>query len=82
MRILFVCLGNICRSPTAEGVLRHRLQQAGLEGQIEVASAGLAAGMLASRQTSARNGPLCGGAMTCRSNEHNRFVRRISSAMT
>ena len=40
MRILFVCLGNICRSPTAEGVLRHRLQQAGLEGQIEVASAG------------------------------------------
>lgn len=40
MRILFVCLGNICRSPTAEGVLRHRLQQADLEGQIEVASAG------------------------------------------
>ena len=40
MRVLFVCLGNICRSPTAEGVLRHKLQQAGLERQVEVASAG------------------------------------------
>lgn len=40
MRVLFVCLGNICRSPTAEGVLRHKLREAGLAGQIEVASAG------------------------------------------
>ncbi|WPO98768.1 low molecular weight protein-tyrosine-phosphatase [Pseudomonas sp. HR96] len=40
MRILFVCLGNICRSPTAEGVLRHQLQLAGLATQVEVASAG------------------------------------------
>ncbi len=40
MRILFVCLGNICRSPTAEGVLRHQLQAAGLAGQVRVASAG------------------------------------------
>lgn len=40
MRILFVCLGNICRSPTAEGVLRHQLQVAGLDGRVEVASAG------------------------------------------
>lgn len=40
MRILFVCLGNICRSPTAEGVLRHQLHQAGLAAQVEVASAG------------------------------------------
>lgn len=40
MRILFVCLGNICRSPTAEGVLRHKLQQAGLAQRIEVDSAG------------------------------------------
>lgn len=31
MNILFVCLGNICRSPTAEGVFRLRLQQAGVE---------------------------------------------------
>lgn len=40
MRVLFVCLGNICRSPTAEGVLRHKLREAGLADQIEVASAG------------------------------------------
>ena len=30
LRILMVCTGNICRSPTAEGVLRHKLEQAGL----------------------------------------------------
>ncbi|MDR8365219.1 low molecular weight protein-tyrosine-phosphatase [Pseudomonas sp. JL3] len=40
MRVLFVCLGNICRSPTAEGVLRHKLREAGLVDQVEVASAG------------------------------------------
>ena len=43
MRVLFVCLGNICRSPTAEGVMRHRLQQAGLAAQVAVDSAGTAA---------------------------------------
>ncbi len=40
MRVLFVCLGNICRSPTAEGVLRHQLQAAGLAERVHVASAG------------------------------------------
>ena len=40
MRVLFVCLGNICRSPTAEGVLRHKLREAGLVGRVEVDSAG------------------------------------------
>ncbi|MEE8877306.1 low molecular weight protein-tyrosine-phosphatase [Pseudomonas helleri] len=40
MRVLFVCLGNICRSPTAEGVLRKKLRDAGLAERIEVASAG------------------------------------------
>lgn len=40
MRVLFVCLGNICRSPTAEGVLRHQLIEAGLADAIHVASAG------------------------------------------
>lgn len=42
MRVLFVCLGNICRSPTAEGVLRYKLREAGLADQVEVASAGTA----------------------------------------
>ena len=40
MRILFVCLGNICRSPTAEGVMRHRLREAGLGEDVDVESAG------------------------------------------
>ena len=38
-RVLMVCMGNICRSPTAEAVLRAKLQVAGLDG-IEVDSAG------------------------------------------
>ncbi len=40
MRILFVCLGNICRSPTAEGVMRHKLRAAGLGDDVDVESAG------------------------------------------
>ena len=39
-RILFVCLGNICRSPAAEGIMRRLVADAGLEGVIEVDSAG------------------------------------------
>jgi protein-tyrosine phosphatase len=39
---LFVCLGNICRSPTAEGVFRHLLRQEAPELQVEVDSAGTA----------------------------------------
>jgi len=39
--VLFVCTGNICRSPTAEGVLRHKLAQQGLGDQVSVDSAGL-----------------------------------------
>ena len=38
--ILFVCLGNICRSPAAEGVFRVRAAEAGLAGRIVVDSAG------------------------------------------
>jgi protein-tyrosine phosphatase len=40
VRLCFVCLGNICRSPTAEAVMRHRVREAGLEDAIEVESAG------------------------------------------
>jgi protein-tyrosine phosphatase len=38
--VCFVCLGNICRSPTAEGVMRHIVREAGLENQVRVDSAG------------------------------------------
>ena len=40
-RVLFVCTGNICRSPTAEGVLRAKVEAAGLGDSVEVDSAGL-----------------------------------------
>src|SRR4051812_43030188 len=40
MRILFVCMGNICRSPTAEGVMRSLIREAGVEDRIEIDSAG------------------------------------------
>jgi len=40
VKLLFVCMGNICRSPTAEGVMRHLLREQGLEGEIEIDSAG------------------------------------------
>ena len=39
-RVLFVCTGNICRSPTAEGVFRKCVADAGLEGLIDADSAG------------------------------------------
>jgi protein-tyrosine phosphatase len=40
VNVLFVCTGNICRSPTAEGVLRHKLAEAGLDARVGVDSAG------------------------------------------
>jgi protein-tyrosine phosphatase len=39
-RVLFVCLGNICRSPLAEGVFLHLVREAGLADRFEVDSAG------------------------------------------
>ncbi|MEO2202682.1 low molecular weight protein-tyrosine-phosphatase [Paenibacillus pabuli] len=40
IHVLFVCLGNICRSPMAEAVLRHKIEERGLQHQIQVDSAG------------------------------------------
>jgi low molecular weight protein-tyrosine phosphatase len=40
VRVLFVCLGNICRSPTAEGVMRALAVEAGVDHRIEIDSAG------------------------------------------
>ena len=39
-KVLFVCLGNICRSPMAEGLFIHKVKAAGLERQFEIDSAG------------------------------------------
>lgn len=38
MRILMVCLGNICRSPIAEGVMQHKIDELGLDWEVESAS--------------------------------------------
>ncbi|GBE09433.1 low molecular weight protein-tyrosine-phosphatase YfkJ [bacterium BMS3Bbin11] len=40
IKVLFVCLGNICRSPSAEGVFRKLVDEQGLGGAIEIDSAG------------------------------------------
>ena len=42
-KILFVCLGNICRSSTAEGVMLHLIKEAGLEKEFVIDSAGILA---------------------------------------
>ncbi|MDC0832816.1 protein tyrosine phosphatase [Leptolyngbya valderiana BDU 20041] len=39
-RLLFVCLGNICRSPSAENIMRYLIEQAGWKGEITCDSAG------------------------------------------
>ncbi|HEY7071160.1 MAG TPA: low molecular weight protein-tyrosine-phosphatase [Acidimicrobiales bacterium] len=43
MRLLFICWGNICRSPTAEAVMRRMAEDAGLSGVVEIDSAGTSA---------------------------------------
>ncbi len=40
VKVLFVCMGNICRSPTAEGVFRYKVEQANLQDHISIDSAG------------------------------------------
>ncbi|ACE84508.1 low molecular weight protein-tyrosine-phosphatase [Cellvibrio japonicus] len=40
IQVLFVCLGNICRSPTADGIFRHFIEDAGLQDKVYVDSAG------------------------------------------
>lgn len=53
--VLFVCLGNICRSPMAEAVFRHLVEQEGLSKEISITLPGSAAGMPESVRTKAPN---------------------------
>lgn len=43
-KILFVCLGNICRSPAAQGIMQSLIDKAGIQGDFEIDSAGLYGG--------------------------------------
>ena len=40
MKVLMVCLGNICRSPLAQGILEHKVKEAGLDWQVDSAGTG------------------------------------------
>ena len=66
-RSLFVCHGNICRSPMAEFVMKDLVKKAGLEGQFDIASAATSAEDLGTpvyppaRRELARHGIVCGG---------------------
>lgn len=40
MKILMVCLGNICRSPLAEGIMKHKINEAGLDWEVDSAGTG------------------------------------------
>ena len=80
MRILFVCLGNICRSPTAEGAMRALVREAGLEDEIEIDSAGTGSWHVGSspdrravRAARARGIPLEGAAREVRSEDFEDF---------
>ena len=67
VKILFVCLGNICRSPMAEFVMKDLVKKAGLEGEFEIASAATSSEELGNpvyppaRRMLAAHGIDCGG---------------------
>jgi protein-tyrosine phosphatase len=78
--LLFVCLGNICRSPTAEGVMRHLLAARGLSDLFSVDSAGTGAwhagqppDARATRAAARRGIPLSGQARQVRPEDFERF---------
>jgi low molecular weight protein-tyrosine phosphatase len=80
VRVLFVCMGNICRSPTAEGVMRALVREAGLTDSIELHSAGTgswhtgsAPDRRATAAARARGISLEGAARTVASNDFENF---------
>jgi protein-tyrosine phosphatase len=64
LKLLFVCLGNICRSPTAEGVMRGLVAREGLEDEIEIDSAGTGAWHVGSAPDSRATAAARGRGMT------------------
>lgn len=79
--ILFVCLGNICRSPAADGIMHHIVEERGLGGRIGIDSAGTYAGHTANCPTPACAAPQHGGGTTS-ATAPGRSGRRISTGST
>jgi protein-tyrosine phosphatase len=80
VRISFVCSGNICRSPTAEAVMRQLVREAGLEDKVDIDSAGTGAWHVGeqrdkrSREVAERRGaPLSGRARQFTARDFARF---------
>lgn len=78
--ILFVCLGNICRSPAADGIMHHIVEERGLSGRIGIDSAGTYAGHTG-EPTPACAAPPHGG-VTTSATAPGRSGRRISTGST
>lgn len=79
--ILFVCLGNICRSPAADGIMHHIVEERGLGGRIGIDSAGTYAGHTGELPDAACAAPPHGGATTS-ATAPGRSGRRISTGST
>ncbi|OKY95871.1 MAG: phosphotyrosine protein phosphatase [Alistipes sp. 58_9_plus] len=82
--ILFVCLGNICRSPAADGIMHHIVEERGLSGRIGIDSAGTYAGHTGElpdarmRRAAARRGYDLGHrARQIREEDFDRFAEKI-----
>lgn len=85
LSVLFVCLGNICRSPLAEGVFLHLAAEAGIHGDLVVDSAGTGAWHVGERpdprslEVAARNGiELPGRARRVTEDDFSRFDRIVA----
>ena len=70
-RVLFVCLGNICRSPTAEVVFRAAAARAGLAARVEIDSAGIGSTMAANKVAGVRCALCHDDTTVLNSREHN-----------
>ncbi|MDR0757772.1 MAG: low molecular weight phosphotyrosine protein phosphatase [Tannerella sp.] len=84
LKILFVCMGNICRSPAAEGILKKKVHEAGLDDRFEIDSAGMYGyheGELPNprmrKQASARGYELTSRSRTVRTDDFYRFDRIV-----
>ena len=82
IRVLMVCMGNICRSPTAEAVLRHYVRANGLGDQVEIDSAGTHGYHVGEAPDPRTQRERLRAIMICRSCGHARWLIRTSIILT